>query len=218
MPFIDPRTAARGPLSITWTPTGPIPVAVRKFGYFPNISDWLPADLILVSPVQPDWIHRQITQAQIRGGYHPAHATWQHAAVYLGDGYLCEAGTSGVRYAPVSDYVGQHLIQVRRDFTLTPDERWRLAIQAVVRLGESYDFRDIWSLYRRSLRTSWTVALRAQFQSSKRSVICSRLYSDAFSAVTGRILVSSAPSSITPAALSAATVLTDVATHWNGIA
>jgi len=212
---LDPRGAQSNGTS--WIPPGPIPISIRTFGFFPNIDDWLPGDLMLVASAKPDWVHRQISKAQIRRGYHADDARWQHAAVYLGDGYLCEAGTSGVRYVPVFDYVGEHLIRVRRDFTLSAAERWRLAIQAVVRLGEPYNFREILSIYRSSFSASWTDAIRAQFHRKRRSVICSQLYSDAFSAVTGRLLPVNSPASVTPAALSLTSGLQDVPLHWKQI-
>jgi len=212
---LDPRqTVASG---TAWSPQEPIPVRVRSFGLFPNVDDWLPGDLLLVSPIHPDWIDRQICQAQERSGYAPEDALWLHAAAYMGDGYLCEAGTSGVRYVPVSNYVGEHMIRLRRDPSLTDPERWRLAIQAVVRLGEPYDFLEILSVFKHSLSTSWTAAFRSQFSRNRRSVICSQLYADAFMTVTGRLLSTNAHAAITPATLSLSTRLQDVPLHWKQI-
>lgn len=202
----------------SWRPSGPIPAEVRRFGRFPNIDDWLPGDLLLVAAVKPDWIQQEIVKAQERRGYDSVDARWTHAAVYMGDGYLCEAGTSRVRYAPVATYVGDHLIRVRRDSALTETERWRLAIQAVVRLGEPYDFRKIFSIYKTSFSTSWTSTMRAQFRQKGRSVICSQLYFDAFSAVTGKLLPLNDLTAVTPAALSLTPGLQDVSLHWQQIA
>jgi len=136
MPQLTLNPLDAQPSGMTWQPAGPLPIEVRRFGLFPNVDDWLPGDLVLVSHVQPDWIQRQIMEAQGRCGYAPDDAQWQHSAVYMGDAYVCEAGTSGVRYEKIANYVGSHKIRVRRDFSLTPDDRWRLAIQAVVRLGD----------------------------------------------------------------------------------
>jgi hypothetical protein len=213
--ILDPRTARSNGTS--WLPVEELPARVRSFGLFPNIADWLPGDVLLLSQVAPDWIHRQITAAQLRG-FDEEHARWQHAAVYMGDGYVSEAGTSGVRYASVSNYVGEHLIRVRRDFTLQTDERWRVAIQAVVRLGTPYGFRTVFSVYRNAYSMSGALALRAQFHKRKRTVICSQLYADAFSVVTGRLLSTRVDAPITPAVLSCAPALSDVALHWKTIA
>lgn len=212
---LDPRKATSD--GDTWRPTSPLPVKVRRFGFLPNIDEWLPGDLLLVSPVDPDWIHRQITDAQTRCGYPEEDARWQHAAVYMGDGYICEASTNGIRYVSVFTYVGEHLLRVRRDFSLTNNERWRLAIQAVVRLGEPYDFRKILLIYRSSFSTSWTAAVRAQFYKRKRAAICSQLYADAFSAITGKLLFNDVNGSITPATLSFSPLLKDVPLHWKRI-
>jgi hypothetical protein len=212
---LDPRQAQSN--GTTWRPTGPLPAKVRAFALFPNIDDWLPGDLVLVSPVFPDWIERQIVDAQTRCGYSPEDARWHHAAVYMGDGYVCEAGTSGVRYAAIFNYVGDHLIRLRRDFDLTSDQRWRLAIQAVVRLGEPYGFRDILSIYKTSFSMSWTSAVRAQFDARKRSVICSQLFANAYSVVTSKLVSTTASNAIIPATLSFSRTLSDVPLHWKGI-
>lgn len=193
------------------------PLKFVSFAFFPNIDDWLPGDLVLVSPVNPDWIHRQISAAQVRTGYAAADAQWQHAAVYTGDGYVCDAGTSGVRYAPIFNYVGGHLIRVRRDFSLSSDERWRLVVQAIVRLGQPYNFREILSVYRSSLSMSWTSALRAQFVTRAKSVICSQLYATAYSAVAGKQVSRFVNTSVVPATLSLSAALTDVQLHWKDI-
>lgn len=195
----------------------PIPAQVRNFAFFPNIDDWLPGDLVLVAPVNPDWIHRQIHAAQMRSGYAAEDAQWQHAAVYTGDGYVCEAGTSGVRYAPIFSYVGEHLIRVRRDFTLSNDERWRLVVQAIVRLGQPYNFREILSVYRSSLSMSWTSALGTQLVAHGKSIICSQLYATAYSAVAGRQVSRFVNTSVVPATLSLSAVLSDVSLHWKDI-
>jgi hypothetical protein len=218
MPQLTLNPLDAQPSGMTWQPAGPLPIEVRRFGLFPNVDDWLPGDLVLVSHVQPDWIQRQIMEAQGRCGYAPDDAQWQHSAVYMGDAYVCEAGTSGVRYEKIANYVGSHKIRVRRDFSLTPDDRWRLAIQAVVRLGDPYNFREIFSIYRTSYSSSWTSAVRAQFYATKGSVICSRLYANAYSAVTGRLLSTEPNASITPATLSFSPTLNDVKVCWRVIA
>jgi len=156
---LDPRTATS--VGSSWKPSEPLAIEIRRFGFYPNCGDWLPGDLLLVSEVIPDWIHRQITDAQVRAGYHADDARWQHAAIYMGDGRICEAGTHGVQYASIAKYVGKHQLRVRRDSFLTSDERWKLAIRAVVRLGERYNFAAILSVYRHSYALPWKSALRA---------------------------------------------------------
>jgi hypothetical protein len=139
-----------------WRPTGPIPGSVREFGKFPNIEQWLPADLLLVSSIEPDAVTRQIINAQVRGGFSADDARWQHAAVYLGEGYVIEATLHGVRYAPIYPYLGKHRLRVRRPLDLNSDERWRIAIQADVQANQKYAIRSILSLYARSFKGLWT--------------------------------------------------------------
>jgi hypothetical protein len=57
------------PVGQEWRPTGPIPAALRQFGKFPNIEQWLPADLLLVSSLEPDRVTKQIIVTQERGGF-----------------------------------------------------------------------------------------------------------------------------------------------------
>ncbi len=53
-----------------------------------------------MSSVVPDAVTKQIINTQDRGGFSPDDARWQHAAVYLGHGYVMEATTHGVQYSP----------------------------------------------------------------------------------------------------------------------
>jgi hypothetical protein len=65
---------------------------------------------------------------------------------------------------------------------------------------------------------TWTAAIRSQFYEKRKSVICSRLYADAFSAVTGRLLSTEVNAAITPATLSLSKAMQDVPLHWKSIA
>lgn len=67
-----------------------------------------------MSSLQPDAVTRQIIAAQTRGGFGAEDARWQHAAVYLGDGYVIEATLRGVRYAPIYPYLGSYRLRLRR--------------------------------------------------------------------------------------------------------
>ena len=193
-----------------WSPDGPIPPALRNFGKYPNVSDWLPGDLLLVSHNAPNWIARQIVAAQERGGYGTRDAQWQHAAVYMGESTLLEATRLGVRYGSVYDYVGKYALRVRRDRSLTGNERWRIAMQAGFRLRKSYDFSAIAGLLRLSLSGFWKAA-KPIGSLPHQSVICSQLYADAYTSVTGFVL---APPLVTPAALSSCQRLEDIRCRW----
>jgi hypothetical protein len=199
-----------------WIPPGPIPSRLRAFGKFPNVEQWLPGDLLLVSSLKPNLITRQTITAQERGGYGIDDARWQHAAVYVGEGYVTEASLHGVRYAPIYPYLGNHLIRLRRPVGLTADDRWRIAVQAAVRTNEKYGLVSIASLFAYSFVGLWT-RRRGFSVAQARSVICSQLYSDAYSRVTGRLIAPPAAGTITPAALSATPELEDVNISWLSI-
>jgi hypothetical protein len=185
---------------------------MRSFGKFPNIQDWKPGDVLLVSSVEPDWITRKIISIQQKF-YAPDHARWQHAAIYMGNGFVAEATTRGVRYESIHKYVGHYLLSVRRFPKLEPDQRWLIAIEAGVRLRAAYGFRDILTIYRRSFP-----GLARQIQPNivlqANSVICSQLCYDAHMGVEKIIVPSATKRPIVPAALSLTSYLEDVPTYW----
>lgn len=198
-----------------WTPPGPIPQALRQFRRFPNASGWLPGDLLLFSAIQPGWIARSIIQGQKSGGHAEEDARWHHAAVYLGDGIsLCEAVVTGVRHTPIYPYIlGNYRLRIRRDNTLNSEERWKIAMQSLTRLASPYGFSGIVSLARQSWRGYWQPGNRLPLL-GVRAVICSQLFSDSYSLVTGRLLVKRPSGTVKPADLSFTQQLTDVATTW----
>ena len=200
-----------------WSPSGPIPPELRKFGKYPNTQDWKPADLLLVSSVVPDAVTKQIISTQGRSGFSSDDARWQHAAVYLGDGYVMEATTHGVQYSPIYAYLGKHRLRLRRPVGLTNEEaRWRIALQAAVRANEKYHFATILRIYYRSFRGRWGSPITS-FRAQSRALICSQLYSDSYSAVTGLLLTQTVADVITPAALSASDKFEDVPLYWKTI-
>lgn len=205
-----------------WIPPGPIPRSLRQFGRFPDVSKWLPGDLVLFSAIHPDWISRSIIRGQERGGYAQEDARWHHVAVYLGDGIsICEAVLTGVRYAPIYRYIGNHLLRVRRDPNLSSDQRWQIAMQSLTRLSSPYGFRSILSLARQSWRGFWRPTGDLP-RLGMRAVICSQLFSDSYSMVTGHLLVmvtghllvKTPAGPVKPADLSLTPQLADVATTW----
>ena len=72
--------------------------SVRRFGYVPDFENWLPGDLLLFSTSRPTFSQRKIVETQLKLNYANADARWHHAAVYIGDRYLCEARSGGVRF------------------------------------------------------------------------------------------------------------------------
>jgi hypothetical protein len=197
----------------TWKAPAAIPPELRKFGRFPDITSWRAGDLLLVSAVEPPFFSRQIINAQQRGGYADEDARWHHAAIYVGKTNVCEALTTGVTHGPIYKYVGSHLLRVRRDPLLTPDEGWQLAMEAMTNLRTSYSFPMIASLARKARRGFWK---RPSKRSAlpDRAIICSKLFADAYSITTERIMGNSVAEEVTPAYLSATDKLIDVPTYW----
>jgi hypothetical protein len=211
--FLDPRNPTT---TGRWSPPATIPPSLREFGRFPDVSKWLPGDLLLFSAINPGRISQSLIKGQERGGHAPEDARWHHAAVYLGDGInICEAvPRKGVRYTPIYQYIGGYLLRIRRDPTLTPDQRWQIAMQSLTRLGSSYGFRRILSLTRQSWQGYWQPDNRLPLLVVVRTLICSQLFSDSYSMVTGRLLVQQPHGIVKPADLSFALQLTDVETTW----
>lgn len=199
-----------------WKPPGPIPPHLRQFGRFPDTSLWLPGDLLLFNAVHPGWIAQSIIQGQQRGGYAEEDARWHHAAVYLGDGIsICEAVACGVRHRPIYAYIlGNYRLRIRRDCALTPEDRWKIAIHSLTRLGSPYGFiRGILSLSYQSFTGYWQSRGKLPILGA-RAVICSQLYNDSYSLGTGRLLIPSPTGTVKPADLSLTSKLADIATTW----
>lgn len=211
--LLDPKhIQSTGP----WVPQGPLPEAVRNFGYVPDFSALLPGDLLLFCPLAPDWVSRQIQKAQRRGGYHTDDARWTHAAVYLGDGAdgLCEATTRRVRTAEIFKYIPDHLVRVRRAPNLSVDERYRIALRALFRLRTNYGFGFVVSLFFRSFAGFWKGSKKPYSRLGLGSVVCSQLYADSYAIVTQQMIAPRAAFDITPAALSDTSTLLDVQVSW----
>ena len=188
------------------------PSAVRDFGFIPDFDDWLPGDLVLVSKVSRNLIERQIVNTQERLGHATHDARWHHAAVYVGDRYLCEARPGGVRYHPVVESVDRNtLLRVRRNNDLTDSERFRVAIRALMRLSRAYSYGSVARTFFRPLSLRrFVFALRPR----KRALICSQLFHDAYAEATESNLVDRIDRAVVPAELSATNKLQDVKAHW----
>lgn len=197
-------------------PPSLMPSSVRKFGKLPNVDDWKPGDLILVSSLTPNYVQKAIKIVQEKGGYHPEHAQWHHAAVYLGDYGLCEATRTGVKAGKIYPYIGGYRIRVRRDMTLTDDLRWKIAVQALLSLNVSYSYKSIIEILIQSRDGWWKNNFKPR-NTSDRAVICSRLYSDAYGNVTNKTVEQQYNTPVTPAQLSCCTLFQDVQTHWQTI-
>ncbi|HEX6160764.1 MAG TPA: hypothetical protein VF111_11400 [Thermoanaerobaculia bacterium] len=197
-------------------PGGPMAPHVRLFGRYPDLSALVPGDLVLLSATAPSYLSRRVIAAQEHGGFAAADARWHHAAVYVGNGRICEATLGGVVASRIDRYVGTHRIRIRRDPHLRTMQGYEIAMQALSRMRWYY---SIWTLVRMALQ-SWRgfhddpVGLRF---ASSRAVICSMLYADAYSVVTQRVLGNAAGATPTPAFLSATPTLEDVVCRWRAL-
>lgn len=189
-----------------------LPSKVREFGFIPDFDDWLPGDLVLVSRLRRNLIERQVVKTQARLGHARVDAQWHHAAVYVGDRYLCEARPGGVRYRPVVESVDRNtLLRIRRNIDLTDSERFRVAIRALMRLSQAYSYASVVGAFFRPLSPKrFVLSLSAH----KRALICSQLFHDAYAEVTASILVDRLDRAVVPAELGATTRLDDVEVHW----
>ncbi|PSF36163.1 hypothetical protein C7H19_14295 [Aphanothece hegewaldii CCALA 016] len=204
----DPRTSKQ------WTPEFPISPSVRAFGFYPNLQDLLPADLILVSNIKPNFSHKIIEKVQLLGGYSQDDARWHHAAIYVGDAHICEADLPGVECRIIERYLtGSHLIRVRRDMSLSIEQRWRIAIRSLTRLRQRYAFEYLLDLGKLAL-SGFGQLSPDQTRLPEKAKICSQLYADAYSPITGKVLQNLRSGEITPAFLSFTNQLTDVPVEW----
>ena len=114
--FLDPVDTT---ITGLWTPPGPIPIALREFGRFPDTRLLRPGDLVLVSSLRPNWIERTIIGVQLKAGFAPSDARWHQAAIYLGYDRICELKMSRPAVVPLYRYVVSYSLRVRRDPSLS---------------------------------------------------------------------------------------------------
>jgi hypothetical protein len=188
-----------------------VPPRVRRFGRIPDTSNLLPGDVVLFSATGVRLSSRIIQRAQQHGGYAIEHARWHHVAVYIGDGHILEALTSGVKYRPIYPYSGTHLMRFRRDLNLNPDDRYKIAIQSLIALRQRYSLKLLPRVAWNMTRTLWSPAESIR---GTRAVICSQVYVDAYMTVTSRNVCPGLLSDVPPAEISRSNVLSDVHVGW----
>lgn len=187
-----------------------IPEHVRQLGYAPDITQWQPGDLILVSAVTPGLVGRAITRTQLRMGFAAADARWQHAAMYIGKDLICEATRSGVKAVHFYKYVKQpHLIRLRREPALSAAQRLQMVVEALQMLSYQYSTRSIWRLVWRDWRRRLGL-LNGPVGLTLGATICSQMYNDAFGLAQGQPAVFTPHWTVTPADLSRTPNLQDV--------
>lgn len=179
----------------------------------PNLKQFLPGDLILSREPSPGIIDRSIARAQERGGFSSEHARWTHAAVFLFDDLLLEAlPLRGVVQESIYNYLPETIMRVRRDVAASSDHRFTVALRALSMLGKRYSLVGAFGLGRDLLLGLWN---KDVLTSNRYVVICSQVYSDAYSSTTDTVLKACPiDTPVTPAHLSATSSLVDVAIDW----
>lgn len=183
----------------------------RRFGFVPAVDSLLPGDLVLYSDT--DTVSRLITAAQERAGFAHEHARWSHAAVYLDDGFLVEAlPLSGVNQRSIYEGIPAGLLRFRRLQNLSPIDRYRIALRALSRLGQTYSVGKVPKL---SLRMAEGLWKRRTAPNEKGIVICSQIYHDSVVEIT-RSYLDHCPvdAAVTPAHLSCSNGLVDLDVGW----
>ena len=199
-----------------WVPPGPLPHAVRRFGAVPHFDAIQPGDLLLIREIRPGIVAKGIEAFQAISGHDSDAAKWTHATVYTGNGYIVEVTITGVRWSSIYKYcTGNHLMLFRRSPDLSLEQGYQVAIRSLHHLRRKYDVgaaaligfhTAAFGLWRNSL---WRPALSTS--------ICSMLYAEAFSWVTGKTMENRESGEITPAYLSQTQSLIDVPVGWREI-
>ena len=168
---------------------------------------------MLFSAVRKHFLQRQIVVAQERVGCDENDARWHHAAVYVGDYYLCESVPGGVRYRSIAEFVPDYLIRARRDATLDTEQAFGVVIHALKRLNTPYSFASaVWVWV-----ASWSrITVPDNDPRFRRpATLCSQLFDEAYAEATNRLLAGiDRQYHVLPADLSACDDLADVKSAW----
>jgi hypothetical protein len=216
MQFLDIRHVDPKALSTESAPDGPLPVFMRKKGVFPDQDRMLIGDLVLVSPHAPK-AHQTAIRSMQSKRYDEAHAQWTHAAVYIGEGKLCEATTKGVVVSELNELFSDYSVRFRRFQSDDVGHRFKIAIGALREMTKPYDWSRIKEFAKevvQKVKTSPFKAERTSRPVERTAHICSALYCEAFHFSVGRFPVRSNVYPVSPADLSASNSISDVDLSW----
>lgn len=186
-----------------------VPFALKRLNKAPNVELLEAGDVLLFSPLKPNFVQRLIQRSQ--GGYPLQDARWTHVSVIFDRERLVEAVTPRVRCGTVYDQATSGLIRARRAVGLSPGDRLRVAVEVLSELGSGYSRAYAFSIGWGNLLPS---RRQRSFKPHPRAVICSQLFSDAFARATGQSIVPGKLSKIVPADLSRTSMLQDVQFGW----
>ena len=205
----------------TFTPTGPLEPFELKLGKVIDLSKLCPGDLILVSSVKLTVVGGAIRKVQAQV-YQGEHARWEHAAIYIGKGFICEATRQGVAMATLSKYMVNHVIRARRDNTLSLQQQYEIAIHALTRQNATYSYLEIGKLWYKATfglkKSAGQNMDKLGYYFPARATICSQLYGECYLEVANKLLNNLRDGTVTPAGLSSSKLLTDVKLNWLAIA
>jgi hypothetical protein len=180
----------------------------------PDAQALLPGDVLLVTGrgLVPRWIRK----AQEHGGFHPDHARWTHAALYIGRGRLVEATPpGGVRVGLLAGMTFGRELLVRRRLAAPPlqmEQRYDIAIHALTSLRRGYSLGAV-------PRLAWQAWRRKLWEQDKRPdvggvTLCSTVVRNAYTTAIYTDLLPGMISVTWPADLSLTSELGDVAIGW----
>lgn len=190
---------------------GRLPQYLIQKRLLPNPDDLMIGDVVLISPRSPTYSQKRII-AKHRNAHSLDHACWTHAAIYIGNGLVCEAVLKGVREYPIFEYFKDYKVRVRRATFASEHERFLVAIRAMRRLGSKYSFGSIYTIATTPKRRfSSPGGQNYSHRGGMRSMICSMLCFDSYFEVTNENPINDAVYLPTPADFSMSGKFTDVA-------
>lgn len=205
-----------------------IPREIIEFGYIPDLGQMKPGDIVLVRPETPPAKPTQpikhfksilsgdasyyIQTAQKKIERSPNYL-WVHAALYLGRDLVVEAVAPKVAVNTFSSHAAKRCVRIRRMPNISRAKAYDACIEAVRRIGDSYDTEAI-----KNLSIHFLTEKKIAPDLIKAAYICSELIQHAFLYGASAVIVNVGNiRTPTPADLSASPYLRDVPLQWRPI-
>lgn len=205
-----------------------IPREIIEFGYIPDLGQMKLGDIVLVRPEIPPAKPTQpikhfmsilsgdfsyyIQTAQKKIERSP-HYLWVHAGLYLGRDLMVEAVARKVAVNAFSSHAAKRCVRIRRRRNISKAKAYDACIEAVRRVGDSYDTEVI-----KNLIIHFLTGKKIAPDLIKAAYICSELIQHAFLYGAGDVIVNVGNiRTPTPADLSASPHLIDVPLQWRPI-
>ena len=189
-----------------------LPPHARDFGYIPDLRPCKAGDLVLSYSRSTGLLDRQIERTQQRLGFASDDSRWTHAAIFLYSDFVVEAVPGRVRTRSFFEDVPGSVLRVRRRPDLCDEDRYKIALSALRSLGARYSLAIALAAGWKALFHRWS---RVESVSSRRAIVCSRVYFDAHVEITNQVFDDcNMTDLVTPAHLSATKDLEDVPIGW----